>query len=121
MQVVCPEQVGPYFIRGMIPTYLANGREKAELTMAWYLKYTGFIVNENGATSTLPAWTFLVTGEKKYLIKTVLPDGELCCEFPVCQIFGDVPRVLKEAVVILNKRFWFTIDKVFFRGRFLLA
>jgi hypothetical protein len=61
--------------------------------------------DENGATSTLHARTFLVTGEKKYFIKIVLPDGEWCGEFTACQIFGDVRRVLKEAAVILNKRF----------------
>jgi hypothetical protein len=77
--------------------------------------------DENGATSTLPARTFLVTGEKRYLIKIVLPDGEWCREFTVCQTFGDVPRALKEVAVILNPRFWFTIDQVFFRDRFILA
>jgi hypothetical protein len=77
--------------------------------------------DENGATSTLPARTFLVTGEKKYLIKIVLSDGEWCRECTACQTFGDVRRALKEAAVILNQRFWFTINKVFFRDRFLLA
>jgi hypothetical protein len=71
-------------------------------------------------TSTLLVRTFLATGEKKYLIKIVLPDGEWCREFTACQTFGDVPRVLEEAAVILNKRFWFMINKVFFRDRFLL-
>jgi hypothetical protein len=58
---------------------------------------------------------------RKYLIKIVLPDGEWCREFTAYQTFGDVRRALKEAAVILNKRFWFTINKVFFRDRFLFA
>jgi hypothetical protein len=41
--------------------------------------------DKNGVTSTLPALTFLDTGEKKYLIKIVLPDGEWCREFTACQ------------------------------------
>jgi hypothetical protein len=77
--------------------------------------------DENGATSTLSARTFLVTGERKYLIKIVLSDREWCREFTACQTFGDARRALKKAAVILNKRFWFTINKVFFRDRFLLA
>jgi hypothetical protein len=78
------------------------------------------LLDENGATLALPAQTFLVTGEKKHLTKIVLPDGEWCREFTVCQTFGDVRQTLKEAAVILNKRFWFTINKVSFATGFSL-
>jgi hypothetical protein len=50
------------------------------------------LLDKNGATSTLPARTFLVTGEKKYLIKIVPLDGEWCREFTACQTFSDVRR-----------------------------
>jgi hypothetical protein len=78
-------------------------------------------LDENGATSTLPARTFLIIREKKHLIKIMLPDGEWCREFTACKTCRDVRRALKEAAVILNKMFWLTINKVFFRDRFLLA